>query len=177
MNFFTADQHFGHENIVRYCGRPFKSAHRMDRTIIDRYNSVVGVEDTCYILGDFTMSSNPDQVESLVRKLNGRKILVLGNHDRLRPFAYTELGFESVHTSLDIVVSGERAICIHDPAPACATEIKLRWLVGHVHGLFKHLNNCAVTNVGVDVWDFTPVSEEQLASAWLPETTAQPITI
>ncbi len=166
MRFFTSDQHFYHENIVRYCGRPFKNAHQMNRTIIERYNSVVGNTDVCYILGDFTMTANADQIEPIVRKLNGRKILVLGNHDRLRPFSYVELGFESVHTSLDLIIAGERVTCIHDPAPACAVGVTNRWLVGHVHGLFKFLNNSSVTNVGVDAWDFTPVSEEQLLEQW-----------
>jgi calcineurin-like phosphoesterase family protein len=165
MNFFTADTHFGHENIVKYCGRPFKNAHQMDKTIIERYNAVVGPTDTCYFLGDFSMSGNPEVIERYVKKLNGKKILVLGNHDRLKPFTYVDLGFASVHTSL-IMTLLHRVICVHDPAPACDAHYSHRWLVGHVHGLFKDLDRGRVTNVGVDVWGFFPVSEEQLEEYW-----------
>jgi len=171
MNFFTADQHFGHENIVRYCGRPFKNAHQMDKVLIERYNAVVAPTDTCYFLGDFSMSGNPEVIEKYVRKLNGTKILILGNHDRLKPFTYVDIGFQSVHTAVDVLLSSLVYIktevrCVHDPAPACSTRYHRHWLVGHVHGLFKNLDRGRVTNVGVDVWDFTPVSQDQLYDYW-----------
>jgi calcineurin-like phosphoesterase family protein len=162
MIYFTADTHFGHENIVRYCGRPFKNAHQMDKAITENYNAIVKPEDTCYFLGDFTMSANTEQIHRWLNALNGKKVLVLGNHDRLKPFTYVELGFQSVHTSLTLGY----ARCVHDPAPACGTNLPYRWLVGHVHGLFKHLDAGRVTNVGVDVWDFFPVSEDQLQAYW-----------
>ena len=53
MNFFTADPHFGHANIIRSCSRPFKDAEEMDRTLIDNWNACVGEEDAVFILGDF----------------------------------------------------------------------------------------------------------------------------
>lgn len=167
MNFFTADTHFGHENIVRYCGRPFRNAHQMDKTIIENYNAVVTKGDTCYFLGDFSMTSNADNIEVWIRKLNGKKILVLGNHDRLKPFAYVDIGFTSVHTTLPMQIGdGINVVCVHDPAPACGTDHTHRWLVGHVHTLFKDLDRGRVTNVGVDVWDFSPVSESRILKYW-----------
>ncbi len=168
MNYFTSDQHFGHENIIKYCGRDtFKNSHQMDKTIIDNYNSVVTPNDTCYILGDFTMTANLDVIESLSRRLNGNKVLILGNHDRLKPFTYVDIGFSSVHTSLKVrLTNGEEVICIHDPAAACGVAVQNKWLVGHVHNLFKSLDRGRVTNVGVDVFGFLPVSEDGLMLYW-----------
>jgi calcineurin-like phosphoesterase family protein len=112
------------------------------------------------------MSANPDIIETWVKKLNGKKVLILGNHDRLKPFTYLDLGFTSVHTSLPMKIGMQSVVCTHDPAPVCGTDHNHRWLVGHVHGLFKDMDMGRVTNVGVDVWEFTPVSEIQLLEYW-----------
>ena len=151
MNYCTADFHFAHENIIKYTHRPFRNAREMDRAMIRNYNSIVGDDDLVYILGDFCMSRNKRQVEDYVDKLNGTKILILGNHDYLNPFDYIECGFQSVHTSLYLPQSPEIAMN-HDPAVACLVP---KLLCGHVHGLFKLQGNAL--NVGVDVWDFKPV--------------------
>ena len=84
-----------------------------------------------YFIGDMTLlgPENGGKLEKVLRVLPGRKVLVLGNHDRCRPFAYVEYGFESVHTSLDI---GEWVL-VHDPAVAVVARER-RWLCGHVHG-------------------------------------------
>ena len=50
---FTADFHLGHKNIIRYCNRPFDTVEEMNRTIIDRLNSLVKTNDILYFLGDF----------------------------------------------------------------------------------------------------------------------------
>ena len=55
---------------------------------------------------------------------------------------------------------------LRNPAPACGTDRAHRWLVGHVHGLFKDIDYGRVVNVGVDVWGFCPVSETQLMQYW-----------
>jgi calcineurin-like phosphoesterase family protein len=47
--FFTADQHFGHKNIIKYCNRPFSSVEEMNKVMIDRWNEIVGKEDTVYV--------------------------------------------------------------------------------------------------------------------------------
>ena len=43
--FFTADQHFSHANIIKYCNRPFDNVREMDSEIIKRHNSVVTDKD------------------------------------------------------------------------------------------------------------------------------------
>jgi calcineurin-like phosphoesterase family protein len=125
--FFTADHHFGHENIIKFeerkplyqGGRLFNSAGEMDEYLIGQWNEVVGKEDTVYCLGDF--SFNQTTMQKVVRRLNGRKILIAGNHDpfftRLTMEGKTKLpaearkdayavGFSEVHLELDIEIEG-----------------------------------------------------------------------
>lgn len=158
MNYFTADWHLGHENIIKYCARPFASIKEMHKTIFDNYNERVEETDTVYFLGDLTMRYKKEKLEDIFNDLPGRKILILGNHDKLKVLDYIDSGFESVHTFLDI----GKYVLVHDPAVACSKVETRPWLVGHVHGLFKQVKN--VTNVGVDVWNFYPVSEKELAN-------------
>lgn len=78
--FTSADSHFGHKNILRYCHRPFLSIEEHDNTIIDNINNVVGPNDVLYHLGDFSFrGGSPSQYRS---RINCRNIfLIRGNHD------------------------------------------------------------------------------------------------
>jgi calcineurin-like phosphoesterase family protein len=158
MNWYTADQHYHHDKIIGYCKRPFPHTREMDNVILSRYNSRVQDGDTVYFLGDLfdlQLGKNFSIVERMINKLKGRKILILGSHDYLEPFKYVEAGFESVHTFLRVGDFG----LVHDPAVSCVDRSMI-FLCGHVHELFKVQKN--VINVGVDVWNFFPVSEDQI---------------
>lgn len=81
--FVTADDHFGHENIIKYCNRPFETADQMDNVLIDNWNEVVSPQDWVIHLGDFTLGGRRVAREYF-EKLNG-EICVLSNpwhHDR-----------------------------------------------------------------------------------------------
>ena len=159
MDYFTADLHLSHENIIGYCARPFANAKKMNATIIRRFNEVLTEGDTLYILGDLSTWYNvqPEEIGKLVRRIKGRKILILGNHDKFNVFDYIDMGIESAHTHF--FHEGLRVHLVHDPSVASGPASML-WLCGHVHGLFKEVRN--VLNVGVDVWDFRPVSETEV---------------
>jgi calcineurin-like phosphoesterase family protein len=86
---FTSDTHFGHANIIKYCERPFRDTDHMDAVIVDNWNSIVSPEDTVYHLGDVALGTI-DKSLANVGRLNGYKILVIGNHDR--PFMALEKG-------------------------------------------------------------------------------------
>ena len=80
QRFFTADQHFGHTNILKYQpNRRHQNVEVMDSAIVDAWNSVVTHADTVYCVGD--MSYNLASLRECLRFLNGRKVLVVGNHD------------------------------------------------------------------------------------------------
>lgn len=80
--FFTSDIHFGHANIIRFCNRPYASVEEMDEAIVAHWNETVGPHDYIYILGDVSFS-NAERTTALVKRLNGIKVLVYGNHDKV----------------------------------------------------------------------------------------------
>lgn len=157
-NWFTADLHFFHKNVIQYCNRPFNNIDQMNKKLIENYNLFVKEEDTCYFLGDLAMlgSSQIIKLTNIINKMNGKKILILGNHDEGNVWQYIKLGFESVHSSLELCNGW---ILVHDPSAAIKHKDAIH-LVGHVHDLFLICGNCI--NVGIDVWNLTPVSEETL---------------
>jgi calcineurin-like phosphoesterase family protein len=74
----TSDTHFGHTNIIQYCGRPFANHELMDEKLVENWNSVVKPGDIVYHLGDVWMGN---QGYRHLHYLQGRKRLLLGNHD------------------------------------------------------------------------------------------------
>jgi len=80
--FLISDTHFGHENIIRYCSRPFSSAEEMDRVLIRNWNEAVGPEDVVIHLGDFALGS-PGRIREYLEALNGEIFFLRGNHDTL----------------------------------------------------------------------------------------------
>jgi calcineurin-like phosphoesterase family protein len=157
---FTSDWHYNHDMVIEYSQRPFNRVSAMNRTLVANYKKCVGEEDICYFLGDLCLigPANWRYIESVVKGLPGHKILILGNHDKLDPFTYVEIGFESVHTSL--VLPEYNIGLIHDPAMALV-DPNLTWLVGHVHTLFKQIKDPnrkgSIINVCVEQWEYFPV--------------------
>lgn len=161
--YFWSDPHFFHANILRYCDRPFKDINEQESVLIKNYNSVVKPEDVCYWLGDAGFFRQPDQLGRILGRLNGTKILILGNHDEFPAFTYVNQGFISVHTSL--VLHDLGWVLNHDPAVHCCMSPDMKLIHGHIHTLFKHVKSTPgvdCVNVGVDMWNFTPVSEAQI---------------
>lgn len=170
---FTADPHHGHANIIEYCNRPFRDFVEMDTQIIRRYNSVVDKEDVCYFVGDFSLRSavHRHYYEDLLRRYNGTKILIAGNHDPCKLHTYVDMGFRSVHSSLEMEIEGVKMVLAHDPAIS-VIDRSILFICGHIHDLFVTEKN--VINVGVDVWNYYPVSWDQIKSI-LNEGIAKPM--
>ena len=84
MRFVIADTHFFGKNIMKYENRPFNTVEEMNNTFIHNWNSAVTKDDTVYMLGDFFDFDNCtySQADDIVKKLNGKIVLILGNHDR-----------------------------------------------------------------------------------------------
>lgn len=80
--FFISDTHFGHKNIIRYCDRPFADFEEMDAAIVDNWNNVVGDTDVVFHLGDLALGPS-DRWDAILKSLNGYKIFIVGNHDRI----------------------------------------------------------------------------------------------
>lgn len=161
--FFTADQHFFHYKAIEYCNRPYRDIKQMENEFIKKHNEVVPNNGVVYHLGDIAMLRK-DQIMKIVpvlEKMNGQHHLVLGNHDEGKPFTYLKIGFLSVHTSLVI----EEFVLVHDPAMAISIDKNQKVLCGHVHELTKFVNP-NILNVGVDIWNYYPVSVEQVRNAF-----------
>ena len=180
MLFFTADHHFGHANIIKYCDRPFSDVDEMNLALVERHNDVVGPDDEVWVLGDVAMGNRAETLR-YVGRLHGRKILIPGNHDtcwrghrkaaRNRSL-YLECGFERIvdeETTLEL--AGQPVMLSHFPyrndGPADEAYARFRpddrgdWLLhGHVHETWRQLGR--MINVGVDVWDFRPVPADTI---------------
>ena len=147
--FVIADTHFGHNNIIGYENRPFRDVREMDAKLIELWNSTVAAEDVVYMLGDFTLSRNKGIIASLVSKLNGRKILIMGNHDTRKPKDYVECGFEVATRKPMMVEPG--VILMHEPfEDKFLIAQNYLYFFGHVHmnhSLMDDYKNCMCVSV------------------------------
>lgn len=172
MIWFTSDTHFGHERIIELCNRPFATVEEMNEALIDNWNRVVEPTDLVYHLGDAVMGTFAENVQILGR-LNGTIILIPGNHDRVSS-AYHHRNpaarerFAQMYIDQGVVIGAEHSrvfpdfdLC-HYPFtderyPELCPEDFGQWLIhGHVHDEWQ-INGRQI-NVGVDVWEFRPVS-------------------
>ena len=182
MIFFTSDQHFGHFNIINYCDRPFKSVEEMNKTIIKNWNKKVKPNDTVYVLGDYWFTDNKNKSgQDFINQLHGRKILIRGNHDPKDTQCYKD-GFEFVCREVIIKELGREIRLSHYPykwsfwkrlktltifkkKPRNIEKRPIndgRLLIhGHTHSKNK-INEDGSIHIGVDAWDFYPVSLDQI---------------
>lgn len=162
-HWYNADPHFGHDNIIKLCDRPFPSIGEMDAVIRANYASCIGPDDDFWIVGDLSfgrMSSEKGYLEKLFRTLPGRKHLVLGNHDNSR---IRNLPWASVQDIAEVQDGEHRFVLCHYPMITWhgARRGALQ-LFGHVHGNWEGTRNSL--NVGVDVWNFMPVRARDIVA-------------
>ena len=130
--FFIADTHFGHKAIIDYENRPFSSVEEMDEVLISNWNSVVGKDDRVFMLGDFSFYGKRDAIMLILRRLNGRKSLVVGNHDTSHSAAWwRSVGFDEAY-KYPIILDGF-LILSHEPM-YINTNMPYANIFGHVHG-------------------------------------------
>jgi calcineurin-like phosphoesterase family protein len=140
---FTSDHHFGHKNILTYepIARPFKTIEEMHNVLIDRWNTVVGENDTVYYCGDFAFGKHNI---NFARDLRGQKKLIMGNHDTYHSREYLPYFYK-----LYGVVFWERCILSH--VPVHPSQLGSRWML-NVHG---HLHSKNIKT------DETPILKEK----------------
>jgi calcineurin-like phosphoesterase family protein len=80
--FFTSDLHFGHTNVLNFDNRPFATVDEMNAEIVRRWNEKVSKDDTVYVLGDMIWKKSAKDAANVIRSLNGKIVLIKGNHDR-----------------------------------------------------------------------------------------------
>lgn len=139
MNYYIADCHFGHKNILRFDGRPFADLYQMEEVMTMLWNAAVRKDDTVYILGDFCWGK-ADEWLRLVKQLNGRKVLIEGNHDLGKYPAALKNQFADIKDKLEITDHDKagvarKVILSHYPEMFYkhSCNEKYYMLCGHVH--------------------------------------------
>lgn len=170
----TADLHFFHENIIKYANRPFASVKKMNDSLVENWNSVVNKEDIVYFLGDFRMGRHTENVDSLfVDMLNGRKRMILGNHDKnfnvYKIFSgdveysvktlddavkyWKKMGFEEVFAQP--IVFDNYFILSHEPINGVNSTQIFANIHGHTHDV--NMSNGNYFNVSVENTNYIPI--------------------
>jgi len=177
-NWFSSDLHFSHDNIIQYCGRPFKNANEMDEALYANLLATISAGDTLWILGDVAMKSK-DNAEKVAKRLSQMPFtikIIAGNHDRGRMEIYTRYGLLEHRDGRHLyVIDGNKVSMGHYPVENQQPENGVIYLNGHVHEAWKFqlFGNPATginTNVGVDVWDMKPITIDQILeerTTWL----------
>jgi calcineurin-like phosphoesterase family protein len=165
--FFTADTHFNHTNIIKYCDRPFSSVEEMNDTLIERINTFVRPQDTLYHLGDFALGRGRlDIIGSLVDRIACKHIrLILGNHDLPieKKLAKLTPGFEDILPVFVGKINGQSITLNHYAQRIWNKSHYGAWhLYGHSHGTLPALPNTKAMDVGVDCHHFLPVAFEDI---------------
>jgi len=151
MIFFTSDHHWGW---LSHYPRPFQSDHEMDETLIANWNAVVRPGDTVFHLGDIARTQA--DLNRVLPRLNGKIILIRGNHDRADIHDYS--GFHAVHDEPHVIhVNGTSLSLSHDPE-ACVPGMFC--VHGHVHRKWRGIPNHV--NVSVEAWNYEPVPASEI---------------
>lgn len=176
-NFFSSDMHYGHHNIIDFCGRPFFNVEDMNNKLTDNINFMVKPEDVLYIIGDFSFY-NKDRNVDILNSIRCSKVLVKGNHDQSNRIK--GLKFDDVCQEMDLYVGKHLVTLCHAPYawskdhPRKATAMKdpyeaIRpkdnglWLLhGHTHSKERVSRNDRTIHVGVDAWNYFPVHESDI---------------
>lgn len=163
-NWYTADTHFGHESIIRFCNRPFQNTGHMDTVMIENLWAKVGAEDDLWIVGDFAFgkkAKDSPYLESIFNQLPGaRKHLIVGNHDLEPTLA---LPWDSVSYLAEVRDGPQNqahTLCHYPMITWNHARRDALQMFGHVHDNWRGSRNSV--NVGVDVWDFMPVRFEDI---------------
>ena len=184
MLYFTSDLHLGHANAIRHSNRPFADVEEMNRVLIENINNAVAEpEDELWILGDFSVDLNKEEVRALRKRIACRHVhLIKGNHDK--DYAGEHI-FQSVQPYKRLKTAYGPVILFHYPILEWeAAQWGTIHLHGHIHSMGDYnkdnLNrkladrvishhipkgdfNLRLYDVGVDATGFRPVSIDQIA--------------
>ena len=185
--FYIADYHFSHSNIIKFDKRPFNSVEEMDRKMIENWNNVVSKEDIVYILGDFCWGTEDRWIE-ILNQLKGNKVLIRGNHDIKDMPQQLKNQFQYIKDYAEVKDNGKRVLLSHYPMPFYrgAYNSDIVHLYGHIHvtienDFMEHIreyinendnrgnskHQCQFYNVGamVSYIDYTPRTLDEILNA------------
>lgn len=168
--FFTSDTHYGHANVIKHAKRPFQGLDDMHAAMIARWNRVVGPNDTVYHLGDVVWRTH--LLEEIIAKLNGTKYLIWGNHDNSQ--TRNSSIWKAAYADLELKVDNHLVVLHHYGKRVWhKSHHGSLMLYGHSHGSLP--GDSQSLDVGVDCWDFTPVTLDQIKARMATLTPRAPV--
>lgn len=171
---FTSDWHLGHENIIKYSGRPFANAREMDEALLTWHNELVKPSDHVYNLGDLTMLRGGRVQQEIfttkMRQFHGHKRLLLGNHDHFPIEVYLRAGFEKIYATWRGI---DNILLSHIPIHSGSIGSAVANVHGHTH---THPNEPPIlgvtkdgkvlvkpyVNICVEVTNYRPISLDEV---------------
>lgn len=177
---YIADWHYGHANCMHFDNRPFQTVEEMDESLIKNWNSAVSQDDIVYVLGDMFWCK-PSIAKPVMDMLNGKKILIKGNHDRCTDIPFCNK-FEQIAEYMEVEDDGRHIVLSHYPI-VCFKNHFHGWyhLYGHVHASFEYQmmehdkflmselygKQCQMFNVGAMMpWmNYTPRTLDEIITA------------
>ena len=185
MKYYISDTHFGHENIIKYDAangaRTFRSVQEHDDLIVENWNRVVTKQDEVYILGDFSWLY-ARETEEIIKKLNGAKFLIKGNHDRWCKDGACKKLFQGIYDYKMIQDEDKNIVLSHYPIMFYQNQHRGSiHLYGHVHctaeeDLFQQVvanirkqtdipMNCYNVGAMMGYMDYTPRTLKEILEA------------
>jgi calcineurin-like phosphoesterase family protein len=165
--YVISDTHFSHSNIIKYCDRPFKNYHSMNERMVELWNNTVTDDDIIFHLGDVTFGKLDDSI-NVLKRLNGRLILIKGNHDRgsnLKLFRKHDI-FETIYEGNHYQPwqYDEQVLLSHGPvAPEVINDNQLN-IHGHIHNTplldldcYAGYDENKYINVSVEMIGYRPI--------------------
>jgi calcineurin-like phosphoesterase family protein len=170
--FFTSDPHYGHENILKYCHRPFSSIEEHDEELIRLWNETVPEDGIVFILGDIGFCSET-YLKTILNRLHGKIYWIIGNHDWRRITPGIMNRFECITQQMVITVDNKLVYLNHFPFLCYPDSDRhpVYQFFGHVHSgplsgssdisKLVHLNKRQY-DVGVDNNEYKPISFQDI---------------
>ena len=151
-----SDQHFYHKNIIRFSERPYMNIDEMTEVLIANHNDYVGKDDVCIWVGDVGFG-NDRNINNVLRRCHGYKILVVGNHD-LNKGKVRHLDFDEIYPTYLL----ENMLFTHYPM----NNIPWPWfnVHGHIHAGGHHdvVENPLHYNVNLEFHGYKPIDLDEV---------------
>jgi calcineurin-like phosphoesterase family protein len=162
--YIWSDLHLNHKRIIDYCNRPFENVETMNKTILDNWKNVVKNDDIIFNLGD-VIWGNKEKAESIIKDMPGKKILIMGNHDREHSVTwFRDVGFDEVYPYpilyKNFFIISHEPVFLNESMPYCN-------LHGHIHNISYDYKG--YINVSVDKTNFMPINLDELVDKIIKE--------
>ena len=157
MRWVVADLHFNHFGILDLERPQFNTIEEHNNYIIERFNQMVSPSDLVYFLGDVGFYS-PTVLKSLISRMNGKKILIYGNHDQFSAQEAYEMGFSSVYDHP--IYLNNCIILSHEPVQEGLNNPYVYNIHGHLHNADLNLPNYFNANIARN--NYYPVNLDNL---------------